>query len=142
MLSSGNLFLKCSLYPLHSQKPILRNWFFCWLSWEFEVNSKGYKTCINMIFIHFLPKSYICIWSSDRESKIRDDIKSLNTNDVLSKLLKIERENTMKPKFNLKCDIFLSTIYLWIGTLKTCIHQRKLAFFLRKLKSEGETIWQ
>ena len=43
---------------------------------------------------------------------IQDDIESLNTDDVLSFFLKIEKENAMKPNFNLKCNVFLNTIYL------------------------------
>ena len=33
--------------------------------------------------------------------KFKDDIESLNTDDVLSVNLKIEMENAMKPNFNL-----------------------------------------
>ena len=42
--------------------------------------------------------------------KFKDDIERLNTDDVLSAILKIERENAMKPTFNLKCDVFSKTI--------------------------------
>ena len=45
-------------------------------------------------------------------SKLKDDMESLNTNDVLSVILKIERENAMKPNFNLKFDVFSNTFYL------------------------------
>ena len=51
---SGNIFINFIFhYPLSSQKPVLQSWFFCSLIGEFEVNSKGYKNCINLIFIHF-----------------------------------------------------------------------------------------
>ena len=46
----------------------------------------------------------------------RIDIESLNTDYVLSIILKIESKNAMKPSFYLKCDVFSNTIYL----LKTC----------------------
>ena len=36
------------------------------------------------------------------QSKFKDFIERLNTDDVLSVILKIERENAMKPNFNLK----------------------------------------
>ena len=49
------------------------------------------------------------MWSSDGESiflnQIKDDIESLNTDDVLS-VLKRERENAMKPNFNLNSMSF------------------------------------
>ena len=47
------------------------------------------------------------MWSSDgwREhishSKFKEDIESLNTDDVLSVILKIEMENAIKPNFHL-----------------------------------------
>ena len=41
-----------------------------------------------------------------------DDIESLNIDDVLSVILKIERENAMKANFNLKSYVFSNTIYL------------------------------
>ena len=41
-----------------------------------------------------------------------DDVESLNTDDVLSVILKIERESAMKSDFNLKCDVFSNTFYL------------------------------
>ena len=41
-------------------------------------------------------------------SKFNDDIESLNTDDVLSDILKIERENAIKPFLNLKFDVFQS----------------------------------
>ena len=44
--------------------------------------------------------------------KFKDDIESLNTDDVLSVILKIERESAMKSNFNLKCDVFSNTFYL------------------------------
>ena len=58
------------------------------------------------------------MWSSDgdreqiSQSKFKDDIERLNTDDVLSVILKIERENAMKPNFNLKFDVFSNTFYL------------------------------
>ena len=74
------------------------------------------------------------------QSKLKEDIENLNTNDFLIVNLKIKTEKSMKPNFNKKCDVFSNTIYLWIGILKTCILQRKMALFSRKTKSEGETI--
>ena len=52
------------------------------------------------------------MWSSDGASIFRDDIESLNTDDVLGVILKIERENAMEPNFNLKFDVFSNTFYL------------------------------
>ena len=46
------------------------------------------------------------MWSSDWESIFKDDIESLNTDDVLSVYLKIEMENAMKPNFHLKFYVF------------------------------------
>ena len=46
------------------------------------------------------------------QSKFKDGIESLNTDDVLSVILKIQRENSMKPIFNLKFDVFSNTFYL------------------------------
>ena len=43
-------------------------------------------------------------------SKFKDDIENLNTDDILSVILKIERENAMKPNFNLKLDVFSNTL--------------------------------
>mgnify|MGYP003689852179 CR=1 FL=1 len=40
------------------------------------------------------------------QSKFKDDIESLNTDDVLSVILTIERENTMKDNINLKSMYF------------------------------------
>ena len=76
--------------------------------------------------------------------KFKDDIESLNTDDFLSAIPKIERENVMKPNFNLKFDVFSNTFYLWIEILKTCIGPAPFEdeIFLCKSKSEGETIWQ
>ena len=56
------------------------------------------------------------MWSSDIESLFLNQnlrmILSLNTDDVLSVILKIERENAMKPHFNLKVDVFSKTFQL------------------------------
>ena len=41
------------------------------------------------------------MWSSKGESIFKDDIESLNTEDVLSVNLKIGMENAMKPNFHL-----------------------------------------
>ena len=123
-----------SHYPLSSQKPVLQSWFFCSLIVEFEVNSKGYKSCINLIFIHFhrevIYKHVVLSWREHiSQSKFNINIKILNTDDVLSVILKIERENVMKPHFNLKFYVFSNTFYLWIGILKTCIPHTKMTFF-------------
>ena len=40
------------------------------------------------------------------QSKFKDDIESLNTDDVRSVNLKIEMENAMKPNFHLKFYVF------------------------------------
>ena len=40
------------------------------------------------------------------QSKFKDDIENLNTDDVLSVNLKIEMENAMKPNFHLKFYVF------------------------------------
>ena len=57
------------------------------------------------------------MWSSDGESiflnqNLKDDIERLNTDDVLGVILKIERENAMKPYFNIKFDVFFNTFNL------------------------------
>ena len=56
------------------------------------------------------------MWSSDGETLFLNQnlrmILSLNTDDVLSVILKIERENAMKPHFNLKVDVFSKTFQL------------------------------
>ena len=44
--------------------------------------------------------------------KFKDDIESLITDDVLSVIPKIEKENAMKPNFNLKFDVVSNTFYL------------------------------
>ena len=47
------------------------------------------------------------MWSSDGENIfLNHDIESLNTDDVLSNVLKIERENAIK------FDVFSNTFYL------------------------------
>ena len=108
---SGNLFKNVvSHYPLSLQKPVLQSRFFCSLIGEFQVNFKGYKSCINLIFIHFHRKVYkhLVLWWREHisQSKFKDDIESLNTDDVLSVNLKIEMENAMKPNFHLKFYVF------------------------------------
>ena len=42
------------------------------------------------------------------QSKFKDNTgcESLNTDDVISDVLKIERENAMKPNFNQICNVF------------------------------------
>ena len=74
------------------------------------------------------------------QSKFKDDIDRLNTDDVLGVILKIERENAMEPYFNIKFDVFFNTFYLWVGILKKHAFIRRWHFFLRKSKSEGEII--
>ena len=113
---SGNLLKKfVSHYPLSSQKPVMQSWIFCSLIGEFQVNSKGYKSCINLIFIHFHRK--VVLWWREHisQSKFKDDIETLNSDDVLSVILKIERENDTKPNFNLKFDVFSNTFYLIVN---------------------------
>ena len=68
------------------------------------------------------------MWSSDGDNSSKNDIESLNTDDVLSVIQKILRENVLKPYFDLKCDVFSNTFYLWNGILKTCSPQRNLVF--------------
>ena len=57
------------------------------------------------------------------KSKFQDYTESLNTDDVLNVILKIEI--AMKPYFNLKYNVFSNTIYfMWLRILKMCIpHQ-------------------
>ena len=70
---------------------------------------------------------------------------SLNNDDVISVILKIERENAINPNFNLKYNVFSNTLYLWIGLLKTCISYKKMTVFLCRrhtvpnLKADGHT---
>ena len=45
-------------------------------------------------------------------AKFKDDFESLNTDDVLSVILKTDNENAMKLNFNLKFDDFSNTFYL------------------------------
>ena len=103
---------------------------------------------LSIWFSHnFTAKLYkhVVLWWKEHisQSKFKDDIESLNTDDVLSVILMIERENgtCIKHNYNLKFDVFSNTFYLRIGILKTCIHHTKMKFFLRKSKSEEETIW-
>ena len=142
---SGNLFKNfVSHYPWSSQKPVMQSWFFCSLIGEFEVNSKGYKSCINLIFIHVNRKAvykHVILWWREHisQSKFKDDIESLNTDDVLSVILK-----AMKLNFNLKFDAFSNTFYLWIGILKTCISYTKMTFYAnqnQKEKQAGHLKW-
>ena len=74
------------------------------------------------------------------QSKFKDDIERLYTDDFLSVILKIERENAIKPNFNLIFDVFSNTFYLWISKNIENMYSYEDDFFLRKLKSEGETI--
>ena len=61
----------------------------------------------------------------------------LSTDDVLSDILKKERENAMKHNFNLKFDVKHLLLVNW--NIETCIHA-KMKFVLSKSKSERETI--
>ena len=71
------------------------------------------------------------------QSKFKDNTgcESLNTDDVISDVLKIERENANFNQIHV-CNI--SSINLCIGILKTCILQREIIieFFSRKSKSK------
>lgn len=55
-------------------------------------------------------------------SIFKDGIESLNTDDVRSVFLKKERDNAMKPNFNIKCAfalVNLSHLFTVDGCLKT-----------------------
>ena len=61
-------------------------------------------------------------------TKFKDDIKGINTVDILSFILKIVEENAMKPTFNPKFAVFLNTFYFWIGILKQVFLIRRWHF--------------
>ena len=65
------------------------------------------------------------------QSKFKGYIESLNTDDVLKVIPKIERKNAIMLYFNLTCDVFFPTPYNCEleYKLKTCIPQWKMAFF-------------
>ena len=56
----------------------------------------------------------------ERAYFIKDDSESLNTDNVVSDILNIERENTMKPNFNLKCNVDSNTIFSGKHILHFC----------------------
>ena len=121
---SGDLFKSSvSHYSLSSLKPVLQSLFLYLLIGEFGVNTKCYKSNINLIFIHFHRKVIQAIRPLMEKAyffqiKLKDIIESLNTDYVLSVILKIKRYNAMKPYFHLKSN--------WFGILKTHV------FYIRR----------
>ena len=113
---------------------------------SFRLISRAIKVASIWFSFTFTVKSYkhVVLWWREHisQSKFKDDIESLNTDDVLSVNLKIKMENAMKPNFHLKFLCLSNTFYLWIGILKSFVHLSKMTFFLLKSKSKRETIWK
>ena len=59
---------------------------------------------------------------------------NLNTHDVLSVYLKIERRNEMKPNFNLKCDVFSNTILFVNWNIENTYSSEEDDIFLKQIK--------
>ena len=81
------------------------------------------------------------MWSSDGESLFLNQnlrmILSLNTEDVLSVILTIERENAMKPHFNLFKNLLVVN---W--NMKNMYYPFEDDIFLTQIKVRRRTIWQ
>ena len=129
---SDNLFKNfVSHYPLSSQKTSLT-----------KLIPRTIKVASIWFPFTFTVKSlkHVVLWWREHifQSKFKDDIESLNTDDVLSVILKIYRENAMKPNFNLKFDVSSNTFYLWIGILRTCIHTKMTFFYANQSQKEKQ----
>ena len=61
-------------------------------------------------------------------------IESLNSDDVLSVILKIERENALKPGFNLKFGVFSNTFLLVKWNIESMYSPFEDYIFLTQIK--------
>ena len=108
---SGNLLKKGCLRKNQSYKADS----FAYLFESLRLIRRAIKDASMLTFTVKSYKHVVLRWRehiSQSISKLKDDMESLNTNDVISVILKIQRENSMKPIFNLKFDVFSNTFYL------------------------------
>ena len=78
------------------------------------------------------PYKHMVLWWREHisQSKFKDDIESLNTDDILSVNLKIEMENAMKLNFNLKSN----TLILVNWNIENMYSSYEDDIFLTKIK--------
>ena len=63
---------------------------------------------------------------------------NLNTHEVLSVFLKIERGNALKPNFNLKCNVFSNIILLVNWNIENIYSSEEDEIFLQANQSQKE----